>query len=407
MAARAPGFGVWIHTHGIDASVCVNNYRSATCDYLDRFKPEYFAPCYRGVAACPGCAMDCIKLYSTEPGEAASGGLHQEIAGSMGPNIGCDRAEEVIRANVLCNEYGMDPNSLGYVISFAREAAERGLIEPGGPELSFGVGALPLAEKIANREGLGDLLAEGAAIAARRIGRGAERYAMTVKGNEMVPFEPRSQTNLALGYATGPIGPRYEVCEHDWDFDTRVGWAHTLGLCRALGILERIPMDFLGEEKVRNYKALSTLWSAVDALGVCLFAAAPTRILSLRDLAALVAAVTGWETSDYELMRLGAVRLTLFRLYNLREGLTAADDALPDRFFEEEIDFGMHKGVRLDRDAFRKCVRLYYEMMGWDQDGVPTAATLYDLGLGWAMAASDAGTAGALLPPPSRGSKGI
>ena len=309
-----PGFGVWIHTHGIDASVCVNNYQSATCGYLDRFKPEVFAPFYRGVAKCPGCAMDCVKRYAADPAGADSGGLHQEIGGAMGPNIGNASAETVVRANVLCNEYGMDPDSLGYVISFAQELAQRGLMDPEGLDLSFGGGdALKLAERIARREGLGDLLAEGSERAAKRIGGEAMRYAMTVKGCEMVPFEPRSQTNLALCYAVGPTGPRYDACEHDWDFDTRVGWSHTLDLCRAVGILDRIPMDYLGEKKVRNFKALNVLWSAMDALGVCLFATAPTRVLSLRDIAALVASVTGWETSDYEAMRLGALRLTLFR----------------------------------------------------------------------------------------------
>ena len=60
----------------------------------------------------------------------------------------------------------------------------------------------------------------------------------------MVPFEPRSQTNLALGYATAPIGPRYDICEHDWDYDTTAGWPHTLDGSRAFGILERIPMEY-------------------------------------------------------------------------------------------------------------------------------------------------------------------
>lgn len=178
------------------------------------------------------------------------------------------------------------------------------------------------------------------------------------------------------------------ICEHDWDFDTRVGWPHTLDYCRTIGIRERIRMDYLGEKKVRNYKALSMLWSAMDALGICLFATAPTRVLSLRDLSGLVAAVTGWETSDYEIMRLGEMRLMLFRLYNCREGLAAEDDTLPDRFFDEPIDFGMHEGVKLDREAFRACVRTYYAMMGWDAEGVPTKETILDLGLDWASARS-------------------
>ncbi len=105
---------------------------------------------------------------------------------------------------------------------------------------------------MSQRQGLGDLLAEGSRRAAAAIGKGAERYALHVKGLEMVPFEPRSQTNLALGYATAPIGPRYDICEHDWDYDVSVGWEHTLEFSRTLGILERIPMEYVGARKVRN-----------------------------------------------------------------------------------------------------------------------------------------------------------
>ncbi len=378
-----PGFGVWIHTHGIDASVCVNNYQSATCHYLDRFKPEAFAPYYRHAASCPGCPLDCIKCYSADPKDAGSGGLHQEILGSMGPNIGNPLPEHVINANVLCNEYGMDPDSLGYVVSFAQELTQRGLLNEEALDLSFSESSdvLPLITMIANRTGVGDLIAEGTKRAAEAIGRGADQYAMNVKGNEMVPFEPRSQTNLALGYATCPTGPRYDYCEHDWDFDTRVGWPHALDLSRTLGIRDRIRMDYLGVQKIRNFKALSVLWSAVDALGICLFATAPTRVLTLRDMAGIVAAVTGWETSDYEIMRYGQLRLTLMRLYNCREGLGAADDLLPERFYTEAIDYGMHQGVKLDRQTFQDCVRTYYAMMGWDSDGFPTDAALLDLGL--------------------------
>jgi aldehyde:ferredoxin oxidoreductase len=380
-----PGFGVWIHTHGIDASVGVNNYQSATCNYLDNYKPEHFKPFYRGVAECPGCPNNCIKCYSSEESKGRSGGLHQEIGGAMGPNIGNPSAKVIVDANVLCNELGMDPDSLGYVISFAQECVQRGILEVQELDLSFTEKAdsLKLAEMIACRKGIGDLLAEGSARAARRIGGEAPRYALTVKGHEMTPIEPRSQTNLALGFATASIGPRYEICEHDWDFDTRVGWAHTLNYCRTLGIRERVRMDYLGKKKVHNFKMLSELWSAADGLGICLFATAPTRVYSLEDMAGLVRCVTGWETSSYELMRIGELRLHLYRVYNNREGIGPEQDVLPERFFEEEIDFGMHKGIKLEKEKFMECIRLYYEMMGWNSKGEPTQATLYDFGLGW------------------------
>ena len=380
-----PGFGVWIHTHGIDASLCVNNYQSAACSYTDSYTPEKFAAYYRGDASCPGCPNNCIKQYADADDDFRAGGMHQEIIGAMGPNMGISDVQKIIRANVLCNELGMDPNSLGYTLSFAQECVQRGLLDPGDLDLSFSdrMDLLPLIQRVALRQGIGDLLAEGSSRAAAQIGGGAPQYAMTVKQNEMTAFEARSQTNLALGFAVAAVGPRYEICEHDWDFDTRVGWDHTLDYCRTLGILERIPMEYLGKDKVRNYKMLSNLWSAADGLGICLFATAPTRVYSLEDMAELVHIVTGWETSSYEVMRVGELRNQIFRCYNNREGLGAKDDTLPDRFFDEEIDFGGKKGVRIDRRAFRDAIQCYYEMMGWNEAGELREATLYEYGLDW------------------------
>src|ERR1041384_2226593 len=200
------------------------------------------------------------------------------------------------------------------------ELTERGLMNFGA---RFGdtTAAWQLMEEITHRQGVGNLLAEGTRLAAGTIGGGAERFAMQVKGQEMVCFEPRRQTTLAMGYTTAPVGPRYDICEHDWDFDTKFGWEHSLNFSRTLGILERIPMNHPGPEKIRNFKALNNLWSAADALDLCIFAIAPTRLLSMPLMAQMIAAVTGWETSDYEMMRIGERRNHLMRWYNLREGL--------------------------------------------------------------------------------------
>jgi aldehyde:ferredoxin oxidoreductase len=190
---------------------------------------------------------------------------------------------------------------------------------------------------------------------------------------------------LALGYATAPIGPRYDICEHDWDFDTSVGWDHSLDFTRTLGILERIPMEYIGAKKVRNFKVLNNLWSGADALGYCIFAIAPTRVLSLQIMTDMLGAITGWETSSYEILRWGERRNHIMRVYNNREGLTAADDWLPERFFDEPIDSGVKGGIRLDREAFKSAIKTYYEMMGWDEGGIPRPATLYDHHLEWTL----------------------
>lgn len=379
-----PGFGAWIHTHGIDAALCVNNYQTSQCDYVDEYTPEKFAPFYRGDAGCPSCPNNCIKRYAGDGDDEELGGLHQEALGALGPNLGNGDLGKIIKGNVLCNDYGMDPDSLGFTISFAQECVQNHILEDDGLNLSFSsqVDLEKIIKKIAAREGIGNLLAEGSWRAAQKLGKDAQKYAMTVKKNELTPIEGRSQTNLALGFATAAVGPRYEICEHDWDFDTHVGWSHTLDYSRTVGILERVPMQYLGKDKVKNYKALNTLWAAAEALGICIFSAAPTRVYSLEKMSELYHWVTGFETSSYEVMRLGEMKIQLFRVYNCREGFGPEDDMLPERFFEQEIDAGALKGNKLDKETFGEVIRFYYSMMGWDENGRPTEAALSNLGLG-------------------------
>jgi aldehyde:ferredoxin oxidoreductase len=389
---NSPGFSAAADLSDFDtAYIGINNYQSDLQVGNSDFTRARYLEFYRGAIPCPGCPNDCIKSIAAGPESPDQAcGIHQEVTGALGPNLGNTSLKLTLQANELCNRYGLDPVSLGFTLSFAMECFENSLItreETGGLDLRFGNQAalLPAIEMIVRREGLGDLLAEGSRRAAERIGQGAEQYALHVKGIEMVSFEPRTQTNLALGYATAPVGPRYDICEHDWDFDVVSGWDHTLELSRTLGILERVPMQHAGIDKVRNFKALYTLWSALDALNICVFASAPTRLLSMENLTQLIGSITGWKTSSYELMRWGERRNHLMRVYNLREGLTCADDVLPERFYQKPIDFGRLKGTLLEREQFERLVSFLYEMNGWDAKGIPLAATLYDNHLEWAI----------------------
>jgi aldehyde:ferredoxin oxidoreductase len=391
-----PGFSSWVQLHGLDAALCVENYRDNAFPAADNYTSGKFMQHYLHDGICPGCPNNCIKFFGAAqsngapyPVDPRAGAIHQEITGTLGPNCGITDLNSIFQANILCNEYGMDPTSLGFTLSMAMESMERRCLDEQmvGLPLWFGDfrAMLRMIHQIAHREGFGDVLAEGARRAAAHIGGEAERYAMHVKGLELVCFEPRTQTNLAIGYATAPIGPRYDICEHDWDFDTQVGWDHTLNSSRTVGILERIPMQHLGVDKIRNFKALASLWSAADALDMCIFAIAPTRVLTLHEMAQMLGAVTGWNTSDYEIMRFGERRLHLMCVYNLREGLTADDDMLPARFYEEPIRSGQWAGTRLDRETFKSCVQAYYRMMGWDHAGRPCFETLVDHHLEWAV----------------------
>ena len=217
-----PGFSCWLHLTGLDAALCVNNYSRSTIDGIEHFKGEEFLKRFQGHGVCPGCPNDCIKYIHSSRQEFAgigldprASGIHQEVTGTLGPNIGVTDLDWILGANNFCNQFGLDPTSLGFTISFAMELCERGILNSEETkQLRFG--QVEVAERlisdIANRRGVGDVLAEGTRIASRIFGNGAEKYAMQVKGLEMVCFEPRSQTNLAQGYATAPIGPRYDIC---------------------------------------------------------------------------------------------------------------------------------------------------------------------------------------------------
>jgi aldehyde:ferredoxin oxidoreductase len=93
--------------------------------------------------------------------------------------------------------------------------------------------------------------------------------------------------------------------------------------------------------------------------------------------------VTGWETSDHEIMRIGERRLHLMQWYNHREGITSAEDILPERFYSEPIGDGPRTGDVIDKQNFNKSIKMFYEMIGWDENAVPLTATLYDHGLEW------------------------
>jgi aldehyde:ferredoxin oxidoreductase len=392
-----PGFGAWVGS-APPGTFSVANFRTAEIAGGGYAASAFLDRLAWSENGCPGCPSDCIKGFVAtvdattiaRARERREGGLHQEAIAALGPNLGIADAAVALALNERCLRFGLDPVSLGFTLSFAMECRERDLLKPAdldGLELRFGAvdAASAIVEKIGSREGAGNWLAEGSRAAARTISRDAARYALEVKGLEMTPFDPRVQAGLALGFASAPFGPRYDVAEHDLDYDdVAPSWPHALELSADFGITSLMPAAAQTPEKARRYRVLADFWSALDALLICPYASAPVRILSLGDVAQLVRTVTGWDTDPEEVMHWGSRRLHLMRLYNLREGLGAAEDRLPDRFFDEALDSGPWQGQRLDRDAFSAMIAQYYELMGWDAQGIPTRATLAAHDLEWA-----------------------
>ena len=312
----SPGFAVWQAEPGY----------APVANFADTRAPggvdPVSVPALERVAACPGCPTDCMKVY----GGAA---LHQEALAALGANIG---VADPWALHERCVRIGVDP------VSFAGTVAAAGLI---AGDVSRAL------EDLANgRDPYG--LGEGAA-RLQRAGR-TRRTAMTSKDVELPPFDPRVQPNLGLGYAVAPIGPRYDIVEHDLDFTADEGLPYAFDEVRKLGV--DVPRA-RGVLDPTGTATLMRLWSGLDALGVCLFAATPTRPLSLADVTDLVTTITG-EAPD--ILALGAQRMARQREINRLLGIGLDRDTLPDRFFTEPVAAGRYTGALLDRDAFGAAV---------------------------------------------------
>ena len=307
------------------------------------------------------------------------GGPEYETLAAFGSDCGIDDLKAIAKANEMCNRWGLDTISTGATIAFAMECVERGLLSQAdldGLNLHFGQSQAMLAavELIARRQGFGDILAEGSRRAAQKIGHGAEALAMEVKGQECPMHEPRWKQGMGMGYAVSPTGADHNQGLHD-EVYRRPG--PSLDEIKALGILEPLAVDDLSPAKVRMFVYQQHWESLRNCLVLCMFA--PWGYDQVVDL---VRGVTGWNSSLWELLKVGERGTTMARLFNLREGIGADEDRLPERF-NEGVSSGPLQGVGIDKDKMERAVALYYVMMGWDAQGRPTPGKLGELGLDW------------------------
>lgn len=332
---------------------------------------------------CAACSIRCKKMVEfDEPYQTdrRNGGPEYETLAALGSFLGISDIKAICKANDMASLYSMDTISLGGVIAFAMECYENEILTPkdtGGIELRFGNAdaMLKTVELIARREGFGDILADGSRKAAERIGSGAEEYAMQVKGLELGMHEPRLKQGLGLLYSVEAQGADHCSGIHDTAFTTEgPGLTHM----HSMGVYEPLPANDLGPGKVHMAKMMHLWRLFVDALGVCYFVP-----WSISQQAEIVKAVTGWDFTVLEATKVGERVATMGRAFNTREGFTAADDALPKRFFSPTPRGGL-KNTAIDKEAMDRAIHTFYTMMGWDSvTGVPTVENLEELGIGW------------------------
>jgi aldehyde:ferredoxin oxidoreductase len=305
----------------------------------------------------------------------------------LGSLCGISDLKYIAKANELCNKYTMDTISTGMVIAFAMQCYEEGLLtkeDTGGIELTFGnkEAMLKTIEKIAHREGLGDLLSQGSYLAAQKIGKGAETFIHQVKGQEIPMHDPRLKTGVGLQYALSDYGADHMKAPHDTFFANKESWGTKE--MKGLGILESVSPTDIGEKKVALFKLLDIYWTVFDILGVCDFGYVPRSVGTMEELLEIICVTTGWRTTWFELMRLGERSINMARIFNHREGFTFQDDTLPEVFYQNFKGGPLNGQGAINKKDFEKAIRLRYELMGWNPDsGIPTRSKLIELGLDW------------------------
>jgi aldehyde:ferredoxin oxidoreductase len=333
--------------------------------------------------SCFACPVKCKKVVEfTDPYQVdrAYGGPEYETIGALGSTCGINDLKAVAKGSEMCNAYSLDTISTGVSIAFAMECFEEGLLtleDTNGINLQFGNsdGMLKMIELIARREGVGDLIAEGSARAAEKIGKGAETLAMHVKNLEIPMHEPRLSKSLGIGYMVNPHGADHMDNMNEIFFtaftenpNVTVPDAVPLGL-------EAAPYGEIGPRNLALLKAFQSKRIVADSLVLCAFLP-----YSSPQIAELTSAVTGWNTTVMEQFRIAERILTMCRMFNVREGFTAEDDKLPARFFGPTRG-GALANKSLNSEEMEKAKRYYYYLMGWDERGVPKNEKLEELGL--------------------------
>jgi aldehyde:ferredoxin oxidoreductase len=370
------------------------NYSSGTFEQAEDLSGEHMSETMlKENDTCYACVVRCKRVVETEYKnnhvDPFYGGPEYETLSTFGSYCSIGDMSAVALANQTCDQYGLDTIACGATIAFAMDCFEHGYLtlkDTGGIDLRFGNAdaMLAMVDKIARREGLGDLLANGSAYAAAKIGKGAEDLVVAVKNNELPAHMPQVKRSLALIYAVNPFGADHQSHEHDPAYTPDTA-SYNLERMAEIGLTNPMSDRVLNHEKVKM--ALTTEWDYcfIDSATLCQFVYGPAwQVYGPNDQAELMRATTGWDWSVKDILKVGERRLNMLRAFNAREGAGRERDTLPKKIYDEPLKGGASDGVSVTRQEVEEALDMYYEMCGWDvATGKPTRAKLEELGLGW------------------------
>ncbi len=335
---------------------------------------------------CFACIVRCKRVVEITEGpyqvDPLYGGPEYETVATLGSCCNVDNLAAISKGNELCNMYGLDTISTGVMIAWAMDCFEHGLItteDTGGLELTWGnaEAMVKLTELIGKREGFGEFLADGMTEAAKKLGPKAEALAVACKGNPLPAHMPRVKRLLGLHYAVNAAGADHMTVEHD------PSYTELSDRISELGLLNPQPIGVMNAEKVRFTAYTQWLYHSLDCAGVCMFVWGPSyQLYGPGQLVEMIRAVTGWDFSLWELIKVGERSANMMQAFNAREGFTSADDRLPDKLLQP-LKGGPTDGLRYTIEEFESSRSTYYALCGWDAEGHPTRAKLEELGLSW------------------------
>ena len=323
------------------------------------------------IIGCSSCAMRCehMCVVAEGPYKNTMTRMEYETLWALGPYCGVDRLDAIIKGMALANYYGVDAISAGVTAGFAMDCFERGLLtreQLDGIDAKFGnaEAMVQLVEKIGKREGAGELLADGVKVAAEKIGNGADKLALHIKGVEVTGYDLRCLKTAALGFAVSFRGADHN--RHGaYAFDVK-------------GKVNRLIAE---KGRGKMVKDMEDVYNLIDSFVVCKFSRG-TYYKELPDMAKLYTLVTGIEITPEQLRLCGERIQNAARLFNIREGLGRKDDNLPWKVMHEPIpDEGPSKGAMVTQAELDLLLDDYYEARGWTKQGLPTVAKLKELGM--------------------------
>lgn len=364
-----------------------HNFRDGVFPGADKIDHRaYHDTIFHSAGTCYSCAVKCKRRVFLEdkkyPLEKHFGGPEYETLAGLGSLCDVDNLPAIAYGNQRCNLLGLDTISTGCAIAFAMECFEKGILteaDTGGKPFRFGDAdtMLWMIEQIAHQKGIGKILSQGIKEAAKIIGRGAERYAFHIKGQELPLHDGRGKTGMAMGYALAPTGAEHVETPHDVAFQ-----GDGVSKLHALGIFEPVQPLAIDAQKVRFFIHGQKAWQLNNCYGICNFCSVPIGAMTFQKLVDAISAITGWETSLFDIMKVSERGTVMQRVFNAREGFGPAEDRVIRRW-HQPMPSGPLKGRYIDPAAFRKAIDLYYELSGWDQNGIPKRGKLVELDLDW------------------------